>query len=454
MKYKTIIELECEAARLGINMGISNDISALFSPLTVGDYALPNRLAVHPMEGCDGTHDGSPDELTYRRYKRFSEGGAGLLWYEATAVVPEARANPRQLYLSKENKAIFARLLEDSRLSRKGIYGNDYDAFEVLQLTHSGRYSKPQGRAQPLVTHRDAFLDKPQGITQDYPLLSDSSLERLEDAYVDSAKLAADIGFKAIDIKSCHRYLISELLASHLREGRYGGSYENRTRFLKNVISKIFCALGDRLMIAVRLNAWDAIPYPYGWGMARDGSLDIDLTEPLKLACELAGLGISLINITVGNPYYNPHFGRPYDAGPYHPNEHQLAGINRLISISAKFQSAIPEIPLVGTGFSWLGEFSPYVMASAISANACSIAGVGRMAFAYPDFAKDLLYYGKLDPRRCCSACSLCSVIMRDGGCSGCVLRDADVYGPIYKQGRKGAPTSGDIERDEPTWHI
>jgi NADPH-dependent glutamate synthase beta subunit-like oxidoreductase/2,4-dienoyl-CoA reductase-like NADH-dependent reductase (Old Yellow Enzyme family) len=395
------------------------------------------------MEGCDGKPDGSPDELTFRRYHRFAAGGAGLLWVEACAVTPESRANPRQLWIHAGNVSQFAALVGRARRSAHEVYGSAHSPVLVLQLTHSGRYSKPGRNAAPIIAHHSKFLDPIHKLTPDYPLIGDDELERLEDVYVEAARCALEAGFDAVDVKACHRYLISELHASFTRpNSRYGGEeWENRTRFFRNIVGKI----RDRVpavVVTSRMNAYDAMEYPYGWGVDRNDAGKPDLSEPKKLIAFLKENGAPLVNITIGNPYFNPYVNRPFDlptAGAPLPPEHPLEGVSRFVHIVREIQQTFPDLPVVGGGYTWLRQFFPQVTAALVARGWVSLAGGGRMAFAYPDFARDIVQKGRLDPQQVCVACSGCTQIMRDGGRTGCVPRDAAIYEPIYKAGRAEA---------------
>jgi 2,4-dienoyl-CoA reductase (NADPH2) len=439
-RFNSLEALREKASALGLDIRFETRIEALRTPIRVGSAVLPNRLAIHPMEGCDGTPDGSPDVLTIRRYERFARSGAGLVWFEATAVVHEGRANPRQLWLHPENVGAFAELVSRMRRIAEQEFGQSFRQIIVCQLTHSGRYSKPDGRPKPVIAQHDPFLDTHSRIPPDYPLITDGELERLEDAFVRAARLAKDAGFDGVDIKSCHRYLISELLAAHTREGLYGGSYENRTRFLKNVVAKIRHELGSSLLVTPRLNAFDGIPFPYGFGQDTSGTNTPDPSEPKRLVRELFDMGVPMVNITVGNPYYNPHLGRPFDtpvANGYIPNEHPLEGVARLFHLAREIQQHVPQMVVVGTGYSWLRQFLGYAAEANVRNGWVSVVGVGREAFAYPSFARDLLERGELDPQQVCITCSSCSQIMRDGGTTGCVPRDRSVYQPVLQEGRR-----------------
>jgi NADPH-dependent glutamate synthase beta subunit-like oxidoreductase/2,4-dienoyl-CoA reductase-like NADH-dependent reductase (Old Yellow Enzyme family) len=434
-QFHSLGELRERIGALSLDLPATEDLGPLFAPLDRPGFRLSNRLVVLPMEGCDGLPGGEPDELTFRRYRRFASGGAGLLWVEATAVVEEARANPRQLWIHKGTTGAFARLAEETL---KAAPGRPY---LVLQLTHSGRYSRPGRAARPIIAHRSKYLDPIHNLGPDYPLITDDELERLEDVYVEAARCAQAAGFDAVDVKACHRYLISELHASFTREGRYGGSFENRTRFFRNIVGKIRAGVPG-LAVTSRMNVYDAMAYPYGFGVDRDDPAKPDLAEPLELVRFLSQAGAPVVNITIGNPYFNPYVNRPFDlpaVGAPLPEEHPLAGVARFVGIVKRIQAEFPEMAVIGGGYSWLRQFFPNVAAAAIRNGWVSLAGMGRMAFAYPDAPRDLAERGRLDPERVCVACSACSQIMRDGGRTGCVPRDAAVYEPIYKAGRAEA---------------
>ena len=426
---------------MGLNLPLDDDLSPLAAPVKIGNLVAPNALIVHPMEGCDGTSDGKPDVLTVRRYERFAAGGSGLLWFEATAVVPEGRANPRQLLMVKENLESFRALLSHTLDVARQANGADFRPVTVLQLTHSGRYARPVDAPAPVIAHHDGVLDKVYNIPADYPLISDEELDRLQDRYVEAAHLAKETGFDAVDIKSCHRYLVSELHAAHTRPGRYGGSFENRTRFFLSVVDRIQAEVPG-IMVTTRLNAYDGHPYPWGWGVSHEDPRIPDLSEPLKLVHLLSKRGLCMINVSAGNPYFTPHINRPYDTpvvGGKVVEEHPLEGVARIIDQARQVQQFMPHMVIVGSGYSWLRQFLGYAAAAAVRRRWATMIGLGRGAFAYPDFARDLILKGALDAKKCCITCSRCTQIMRDHGRTGCVIRDREVYGPIYAEGRARA---------------
>ncbi len=432
--YKTVDELAEEIKRLCLDLPLQNDTRVLGSSVRVGKYRLHNRFVANPMEGFDANAEGTPEELSFRRYRRYAEGGAALIWMEATAVVNEGRTNSGQFYLHKENVAEFARLVAETK--RVGQQANGFEPVIILQITHSGRYSKLDGVAKPIIAHHNPVLDPLHKLPEDYPLVSDDYLDRLQDDFVETARLAAQAGFDGIDVKSCHRYLISELLASFERGGRYGGSYENRTRFLRESLAKVAAVVPD-LLITTRLNAYDALAYPYGFGVNRDNFEIPDLTEPLQLVQDLLRIGLNLLNISIGNPYYNPHYGRPYDVpiqGAQPPREHPLVGVNRIIEVVRVIQQANPDLPVVGSGYAWLRQFMPNIAAALVENGWATLIGQGRGSFAYPDSVNDVLERGEMAPEKCCVTCSRCTQIMRHGGRTGCVVRDKEIYGPEYRR--------------------
>ena len=441
--FESLDQLRARICELGLGLEASDDVSPLLEPLQVGAFTLPNRLVVLPMEGCDGAADGSPDELTFRRYRRFASGGSGLLWVEATAVVEEGRANPRQIWLYEKTVPAFARMVEEAHRAAAEAMGPAHRPMLIVQLTHSGRYSRPGRAPKPIIAHRSLYLDPIHNLGPDYPVISDDELERLEDRYVEAALCARRAGFDGVDVKACHRYLLSELHASFTRENsRYGGpSFENRSRFFRNVVRKIRDA-APGLIVTSRMNVYDAMAWPYGFGVSKEDVNKPALEEPIELVRFLHASGAGLVNVTIGNPYFNPHVNRPFDlptAGSPLPEENPLAGVARFTGIVRTIQEAVPGMAVIGGGYSWLRQFFPNLAAANVRKGWVTLVGAGRMSFAYPDFARDLLRQGRLEPQKVCVACSACTQIMRDGGRTGCVPRDAEVYEPIYKAGRAEA---------------
>jgi len=384
------------------------------------------------MEGCDANTDGSPGDLTVRRYLRYAAGGSGVIWFEAVSVMPEGRSNPHQLMLTPKNADNFKILTERIRHRAREAFGPGFNPLLLLQITHSGRFSKPDGRPRGKAAWYNPHLG---GAVK---IFSDEELDRLSGELVHAATLAKQAGFDGVDIKACHGYLLHELLGAHIREGKYGGSFDNRVRLLSNVVRD--AAQNDpNLLVAVRLSATDGIPFPYGFGMIPDGSRRISLDEPRILIQRLIDDGCRLLNVSAGVPTHSPHIVRPFDKpirGAAASPEPPLKGVARLISLTAELQRSFPVLPMVGSGYSWLRNLWPYVAAGAIEQGKAALVGLGRGSFAYPDAPRDLMEKGELNHHKSCVACSLCSELMRAGRNTGCVVRDADIYGEEYMKMR------------------
>lgn len=418
-----------KARSLGLELPFSEDIAPLLRPGVIAGRTVPNRLAVHPMEGADGSLDGAPGELTRRRYRRFAAGGAGLLWFEAAAVVAAGRSNAHQLLIRPAHLAAFKDLVAETREAAARTAG--HNPVLILQLTHAGRFAKRDGKPAPAAAQRNPHLDPLRRTEEEFPLITDSELDQLQAEFVEAAEIAAEAGFDGVDLKACHGYLVGELLAAGARrESRYGGPLENRARFLLETAGRIKQRL-PKSILAVRLGVCDGLPAPYGFGASADSPERPDLAEAALVIGGLRDRGLDLLNVTLGIPATRAHLGRPFDrpagGGPV-PAEHPLAGVARLVRAAAAVQGLFPDLPVVGTGYSWLRKYFSCVAAGAIASGQISFAGVGRLAFAYPDFAADLKNKGALDPRKTCVACSHCSELLRAGRPAGCVVRDADVY--------------------------
>lgn len=467
-KFHSVEALATECQRLGLTLGFSSDYAPLFRPVGVGPLRAGNALCIQPMEGCDGTLDGHPDELTYRRYQRFGAGGAKLIWGEAAAVVEEGRANTRQLLVSEATAPSLERLLRQCREAHRAAVGSDADLIVGLQLTHSGRYSY----RRPLIACHDPLLDprtvvdRSTGRTVDaeYPLLTDDELYRLIDQYVAAAKIAARVGFQFVDLKQCHRYLLNELLAARTRPGPFGGSLENRTRMARTIIERIRAEVPG-LVIASRLNVYDGIPYRMGadpegpgeptawsgpvetaWGTRADDPFTPDLSEPLAWIGEMQRLGVALLNVSMGNPYASPHLIRPFEYPPpdgYHTPEHPLIGVDRHVRLTSAVQQAYPKLAVVGSGYSYLQEYLFQAGAANVAEGRVTFVGVGRASLPLPDFALQLQREGKLDRRRVCRTFSYCTALMRAKHnelgqfATGCPPFDKEIYGPLWEQAKR-----------------
>jgi len=415
-----------------------------------------NRIAIHPMEGWDGTVTGGVTKEMQRRWQRFGASGAKLiLGGEAMAVRSDGRANPNQLIISGENKSGIAGLLEALLQAHNQSHATTEDLVVGFQLTHSGRFCRPneKSRFEPRVAYRHPILDAKFEITSDKQLWTDDEVDELIQCYVRAARIAADVGADFVDIKHCHGYLLHEFLGAHTRPGRYGGSFENRTKILRQIISSIR-ADRNAIDIIVRLSAFDLVPfrsdpeksspgklgpgipeefshclpYRYGFGINSHNPLEYDLTETHQFIKLCSDLGVKLVSLSAGSPYYNPHIQRP---AAYPPSDgyqlvcDPLIDVNRQVQVVRKIREIAPaDIAIAGCGYSYLQEFLPHVTQYLVREGWVDVVGLGRMVLSYPDALLDAMTKGQLNSRNICRTFSDCTTGPRNGLISGCFPLD------------------------------
>jgi NADPH2 dehydrogenase len=464
---------------LGIDMPCDEIVasgprSPLAAPLEVAGLRIGNRLAVNPMEGWDGELDGRPSENTVRRWRRFGVSAAKLIWGgEAVAVIPEARANPHQLVMAPHTKSAIAGLRDTLIAAHREAVGDDAGLVIGLQLTHSGRFCKPNDnkRFEPVIACHHPLLDRKFGYPADKPPISDDEIRRLVERFVTAAKDARDCGFDFVDIKHCHGYLAHELLGAHRREGRYGGSLENRARFLAEVVEGVR-AEAPGLAIGVRLSAADivpfrpdparsrpgalgpgvpeevATPYAYGFGVDQQDPTRIDLDEPFALFEIMRALDMSFVNVTLASPYYNPHVTRPAIYPPsdgYFPPEDPLIGVMRHLDVVRRLKERFPDFCLMGSGYTYLQEFLPNVAQAVVRMGWADLVGLGRMMLAYPELPRDILEGRPVQKKRFCRTFSDCTTAPRNGLVSGCYPLD------VHYKGSADAKTLAAIKKPAKT---
>jgi NADPH2 dehydrogenase len=458
-QFKSVSEFRDRLHALNLELPVDDQVlsaaqgSPLARPLKIGPHAAGNRWCIHPMEGWDANRDGSPSDLTLRRWKNFGLSGAKLIWGgEAAAVRPDGRANPNQTLATRENESGLAALLQALRQTHLEQFRSLDDLVVGLQLTHSGRFCRPNSKQlEPRIAYHHPLLDEKFGISPGDPcvVLSDSDVEQLIEDFVAAAGLAREVGFQFVDIKACHGYLLHEFLSARIRPGKYGGDFEGRTRMLETIIRRVRDEFPD-LTVAVRLSIFDVPPYrtsreigrpmdferllPYqcGFGVNPNQPLEMDLTEPLKLIGKLRALGVAAMNISCGSPYYSPHIQRPAIFPPsdgYQPPEDPLIGVVRQIHAARQCQQAFPSLPMVGTGYTYLQDFLPHVAQGVVRAGWIGSVGLGRMVLSYPELPADTLQGQPLQRKRVCRTFSDCTTGPRNGLVSGCFPLD-----PFYKQ--------------------
>ena len=436
------VSLGFDAELMGHEISPFNQVATLKSGKVIG-----NRFCILPMEGWDGTTDGKPTDYVKRRWEHFALSGAKLLWgCEAVAVSPEGRANPRQLVINDNNLTDFAALYQLIIDKHAEKFGQASDLMVGLQLTHSGRFCKPndQKKFESKILYHHPVLDKKFGLGEAYPLMTDDDIDELIEKYIKAAALAKKAGFDFVDVKHCHGYLGHEFLSAFQRDGKYGGSFENRTRFFRNIVEGIKKNVPG-LEIGVRLSSFDFVPFKKGiddvgipdfngndkyenaFGCTATG-LTIDLKETKAFFALAESLGIQLICISAASPYYNPHLMRPALFPPsdgYSPPEEPLAGVARLIQVTGTLKKDFPDLLIVGSGYSYLQEWLPNVGQYVLRNKMTDFIGMGRMVLSYPTMADDILNGRLLERKQICRTFSDCTTAPRNGMISGCYPLDS-----------------------------
>lgn len=427
----------------------------LAEPADVAGRTVGNRFCAHPMEGWDGTTDGGPTEPTLRRWRRFGRSGADLIWGgEAFAVTRDGRANPNQLCLGEHSERDLVALLAALREGRREA-GLDPDRVVVgLQLTHSGRFARPEGPFAPRIAQHHPLLAAKYRLDPATPLLSDGELEAIGERFVAAAKVAQRAGFDFVDVKCCHGYLLHEVLAAHTRDGAYGGSLENRMKLFLRIAADVQRECPG-LAIGVRLSAGDTAPFAadpstnVGAPMHADGvdlarhhfglaigdplrhDLAFDLAGPLAFLRRARAQGVRLVNVTLGSPYWNPHLQRP---AAYPPSDGYLPPVDPLAMVAAHLRTvraikqALPDLALVGTGYTYLQEWLPHVAQRELRRGGVDFIGLGRLLLSYPQLPADLIAGRPLQQKLLCRTFSDCTTAPRNGMRSGCYPLD-----PYYK---------------------
>ncbi|MBN02187.1 MAG: NADH:flavin oxidoreductase [Planctomycetaceae bacterium] len=452
-KLKSVHDFCARLQELGIDLPVDDQIlmadeSPLAEPGQIGSHRVGNRWVIHPMEGWDANRDGSPSEYTLRRWRNFGLSGAKLIWGgEAAAVQPSGRANPQQTLAIPSNKTGLAALREELLKAHREVSDSCDDLVIGLQLTHSGRFCRPNDKQlEPRIAYHHPLLDKKFSIDpqDDSVVWSDDDLYRLIDDFVVAARLAQEVGYQFVDVKACHGYLLHEFLSATTRPGDFGGGFAGRTRLLKTIIQRVQQECPD-LSIVVRLSVFDTLPfqtshevgqpmawpdgqpYPYGFGVDANDPSKQDLTEPIQLIRELQEAGVIAVNITCGSPYYNPHVQRPAIFPPsdgYQPPEDPLVGVARQIHAARECKQAVPDMPMVGTGYTYLQDYLPQVAQAVVRKGWIDYVGLGRMVLSYPQLPLDTLRDGEMRRKLVCRTFSDCTTAPRNGLLSGCFPLD------------------------------
>jgi 2,4-dienoyl-CoA reductase-like NADH-dependent reductase (Old Yellow Enzyme family) len=280
-----------------------------------------------------------------------------------------------------------------------------------------------------MIAYRHPIYEERRPVT-DENIVTDEYLDTLPALFAKSARLAVLAGFDGVDVKSCHGYLFQELLSAFLREGRYGGSFENRSRLYLACMRAVKAVLPENILLTSRLSVVDMLPKPYGFGNDEEGN--VDLREPDLLLEALTDAGVSVLNVTLGNPYYNPHVNRPFRRGGYIPPEAPDVGLARFELVEKHIKQRHPRLVVVGSGLSYHKGDVFEVSERQLREGVCDLVGYGRLWLAYPTFYRDYLN-GTFEAKRCCLTCSKCTELMRAGQVSGCAVFE-EYYRNLYKE--------------------
>ncbi len=441
--------------------------SPLAQSMDLGGFKVGNRWAIHPMEGWDATHDGHPTPDLVRRWRRFGESGAKFLWgMEAVAVRPDGRANPNQLMAKPDTIGELVTAAHECLEAHGKSFGTASDLLWGFQLTHSGRFCRPNDKKklEPKLAYSHPILNRKFNLPPDYPIMSDDDVQDLIEHYVKAAILVDKAGVPFVDIKQCHGYLGHEFLSAFTRKGKYGGeTLAERSTFAREIITAIR-QVAPKLILGVRLSAFDfvpfkpnpvlasggnlgpgmpedysdCLPYKYGFGINKENPVQFDLSETAQYLKLLKSWGVSVVNISAGSPYYNPHIQRPALFPPsdgYQPAEDPIINVERQIQVVRQLKAAAPEMPLVSSGLTYLQEYMPHVAQALVRQGWTDFAGMGRMVLSYPRIIADSLEKGALETKYICRTFSDCTTAPRNGIKSGCF--PLDEYYRTSKEGEQ-----------------
>jgi hypothetical protein len=461
---KTVADFRTHCGAVGADLPLEDSIEAgpgnpLLQPITrckINGKTIGNSIAIHPMEGWDGTTTGGISPEMKRRLQRFGASGAKLFGgAEAMAVRADGRANMNQLIINETNQAGITELVGILKAEHLARWGSVDDLVIGFQLTHSGRFCRPHDkkRWESRVAYRHPLLDKKFNVTSDDQVLTDADVEELIRCYVRAARIARDCGADFVDLKHCHGYLLHEFLSAHTRPGKFGGSFENRTRILRNIIAGIR-ADSNAIDIGVRLSLFDMVPfrpdpalsvpgklgpgipeehahllpYHFAFGINPAKPTEIDLTETFAFVQLLGELGVKILNTTAGSPYYTPHLQRP---AAYPPSDGYQAAHDPLIDVARQVQAvravrkrAHHGMIVVSSGLSYVQEYLPHLAQHILRTGGSDSIGIGRAVLSYPSMLADAAKNGSTETKFICRTFSDCTTAPRNGLISGCYPLD------------------------------
>lgn len=369
----------------------------LLSPIQIGTRTCPNRFFIQAMECNDEDETGNPSPDTTERYRNLFKGEAGLISLEAISITRESRARDNQLMIMAPNRAPLGEFVKRVKeVNPKSLF--------IFQLTHSGELSNP-------AFSRRVCVKPLYGYGGD--LLTEDDVNKIMDDFVLAARIAHDVGADGIDLKLCHGYLGSQLLRPYNdRAWKYGGPWENRSRFAFELYERIAKAVDDKnFLIGSKVSAWEG--FPGGFGTDGPDSPIMDLTEPLALIRGLEERGAQYFIQSAGSPSITISLTQVDKHIPYYAYLHQYW--------AKEFKRALkPETVVIGSNFSPFRDGKNRLCAvtperssllnygaQCIERGAMDMIGLGRQSFADPHLPLKLRE-GREDEIRYCTVCDNC----------------------------------------------
>ena len=390
-------------------------MSILDSPIKIGEKTAPNRIVNQPMECNDADDVGNPTELTFDRYRKLAQGGAGIIIVEALTITQESRARKHQLGIYEKTAPTLERLVKEMR-------GFNSKSLILFQITHSGQQSGAE------FSRLVSVYPLPGQQTH---ILSEEEIDKIGDEFAQAALIAKQAGADGIDFKQCHGYLCAEMLRPvNTRKDRFGGSFENRTRFFIETMEKIKKTVGSgSFLLGARFSVYEGIPG--GFGTSGPAEVIEDLSEPLALVRIMEKAGVDYINVSAGIPAITPEIVRP--------TKHFPEGVYRHFGWARAMKKQV-KVPILGSGYTYLRDGKNdlkepdhgkksflYWTEKNLKEGICDMVGIGRQSLADPLFAKKMLE-GKSAEVNYCIACGSCSLLLKNQAQGGC-----PIYFEFYK---------------------
>ena len=424
----------------------------LLEPIQVGKMTLKNRIMFPPLTTGYEERDGSIGQRSLSFYERLAKGGASYVVIGDVAPVRTASPTPK-LY-SEEQIPAFKKLADtlhqyDCKVALQ-IFHPEYDVPGVGKMImeagiarQNAAKAKAEGNEEEAVKQtelaqkltKDAYAKLHHDMQHFVNEATVEQLNQIKDSIASCAFKAQQAGIDAIEVHGDR--LVGSLCSKVLnhRTDEYGGSFENRTRLLRNGIQAAKAYETDQFLVTARIGIYDGFAYPYGFGVKEGEGIIPNLEEPIRLIRELhEDYQMPMVNLTMGNPYVSIHVTRPYDMGKYIPDEHPLYGIARMIHGIGEVKKAVPQMAISASAPTYLRQYSDLYAAGAIEEGLCDQMLFGRLSFADPDFPNQIRDTGRIDPKKVCVTCGKCGDLIRAGKPTGCVVRNPENYLQYYRE--------------------